>query len=54
MALLRSIILRTTLTGVTPVVSEGPYHCVLGDSKDYKGTQVDVYVVAVVSYYDYR
>lgn len=44
--LARSIILRGTLSGLAPLRSREPdYHCVIGDTRGNRGTQVDVFTI---------
>ena len=47
-ALIRSILLRSTLTGLVPPRSSDVFQCIFGERKGDQGTQVDIYVVAVV------
>ena len=46
-ALLQSIISSRTLTGVTPPTSAGMKYCVFGRRTRNKGTQVDIYSLAI-------
>jgi hypothetical protein len=44
--LARSIMLRGTLSGLAPLRSREPdYHCVIGDTRGNRGTQVDVFTI---------
>ena len=47
-SLARSILLRGSLSGLFPPKLEDlTYYCIFGDRKDDKGTQVDVYIIAL-------